>query len=89
MLQQLQCTLISKGSNKESDKVCVPHPDCGLVAAHTVDGQPGGQVQQTLQNLLVQLQVGQLPLPLQSAQVDLVWRQVLSEPAWWREKGEE
>lgn len=48
------------------------HPDGGLVAAHTVDGQPGGQVQQALEDLLVQLQVGQVTLPLQRAQVDLV-----------------
>ncbi|KAF3859255.1 hypothetical protein F7725_021654 [Dissostichus mawsoni] len=34
----------------------VPHPDGGLVALDAVDGEPGGQVQQALQNLLVQLQ---------------------------------
>lgn len=58
----------------------VPHPDGGLVAAHTVDGQPCGQVEQALEHLLVQLQVGQLALALQCAQVDLVRRQVLSKP---------
>lgn len=58
-----------------------PHPDGSLVAEHTVDGQPGWQVQQTLENLLIQLQVGELALPLQRAQVDFVRRQVLSKPA--------
>lgn len=50
----------------------VPHPDSSLIAAHPVDGQPGGQVQQALEDLLIQLQVCQLTLPLQRAQVDLV-----------------
>lgn len=59
----------------------LPYADGGLVAAHAVDGQPGGKVQQTLEHLLVQLQVGQLALALQRAQVDLVGRQVLGEPA--------
>lgn len=59
----------------------VAHPDGGLVAAHAVDGQPCGQVQQALEDLLVQLQVGQLALALQRAQVDLVRRQVLGKPA--------
>lgn len=58
----------------------VPHPDGGLIAAHTVDRQPGGQVQEALENLFIQLQVGELALPLQRAQVDLVRRQVLSKP---------
>lgn len=57
------------------------HPDGGLVAAHTVDGQPCGQVQQALEDLLVQLQVGQLAFALQCAQVDLVWGQVLGKSA--------
>lgn len=57
------------------------HSDGSLVAAHTVDGQPCGQVQQALEDLLVQLKVGQLALALQRAQVDLVWGQVLSKSA--------
>ena len=64
----------------------MPHPDGGFVAAHAVDGQPGGQIQQALENLLVQLQIGELALPLQRAQVDLVRRQVLSKPT--RHRGE-
>ena len=58
-----------------------PHPDGSLVAEHTVDGQPGGQVQQALEDLLIQLQVGELALPLQRTQVDLVRGQVLRKPA--------
>ena len=56
-----------------------PYPNGGLVAVDTGDGQPGGQVQHVLQNLLVQLQVGKLPFPLERAQVDLVRGEVLGE----------
>lgn len=62
----------SRGQKARSSS-SVAHPDGGLVAAHTVDGQPGGQIQQALEDLLVQLQVGQVTLPLQRAQVDLIW----------------
>lgn len=56
------------------------HPDGRLVAVDPGDGEPGGQLQHILQHLLVQLQVGQLPLPLQRAQVDFVWREILRKP---------
>lgn len=65
-------------------QVSLSYPDGSLVAAHFVDGQPGGQVQHALQYLLIQLQVGELALALQRAQVDLVWGQVLSKPAGGR-----
>lgn len=56
------------------------YPYSSLVAVDTGDGQPGGQIQHVLQHLLIQLQVGQLTLSLQCAQVDLIWGEVLSEP---------
>lgn len=58
------------------------HPDCSLVAVDPGDSQPGGKVQHVLQHLLIQLQVGQLALALQRAEVDLVWGQVLGEPSY-------
>ena len=78
----LQGVLATQKSREQTAKSCssVTHPDGGLVAAHTVDGQPSRQVQQALEDLLVQLQVGQVTFPLQRAQVDLVWWQVLSKP---------
>ena len=68
--------------------ICIlsSHPDCSFVAVDPGDSQPGRQVQHVLENLLVQLQVGQLALPLQGAQVDLVRGQVLSEPSQEEEK---
>lgn len=56
------------------------HPDRSLVAVDAGDGEPGGQLQHILQHLFIQLQVGQLPLPFQCAQVDLVWREILGKP---------
>jgi len=64
------------------DAITAPsaHPDGRLVAVDPGDCKPGGQLQHILQHLLIQLQVGQLPLPLQGAQVDFVWREILGEP---------
>ena len=56
------------------------YPDGCFVAVDPCDRQPGGQVKHVLQNLLIEFKVGQLPLPLQRAQVDLVRGQVLGEP---------
>jgi len=56
------------------------YPYSSLVAVDTGDGQPGGQIQHVLQDLLIQLQVGQLTLSLQCAQVNLIRGEVLSEP---------
>lgn len=55
-------------------------PYSSLVAVDTGDSQPGGQIQHVLQDLLVQLQVGQLALSFQRAQVDLIWGEVFCEP---------
>lgn len=63
------------------------HPDGCLVAVDPGDGEPGGQLQHILQHLLIQLQVGQLPLPLQGAQVDFVWREILGEPTGEERRG--
>lgn len=57
------------------------HLDGGPIAVDPSDGQPGRQFQNILQNLFVQLQMGQLTLPFQSAQVDFVRGKILSEPA--------
>ncbi len=59
----------------------VSYPDGGLVAEDFINGEPGGQIQHVLQNLLIQLQVGKLALPFQSAQINLIWGEVLSKPA--------
>lgn len=56
------------------------YPYSSLVAVDAGDGQPCGQIQHVLQDLLIQLQVGQLALSLQCAQVDLIWGEVLREP---------
>lgn len=56
------------------------HPDRRLVTVDPSDGKPGGQLQHILQHLFIQLQVGQLPLPFQRAQVDFVWREILGKP---------
>lgn len=55
-------------------------PDGGPVAVDPGDGQPGRQFQHILQNLFIQLQMGQLTLPFQRAQVDFVWGKILREP---------
>lgn len=57
------------------------HPDRGPVAVDPGDGQSGRKLQHILQNLFIQLQMGQLTLPFQSAQVDFVRGKILSEPA--------
>lgn len=56
------------------------YPDGSLVAVDPSDSQPGGQVQHVLQDFFIELEVGELSLPLQRAEVDLVWGQVLGEP---------
>lgn len=66
--------------NDNSSSFSPSYPYSSLVAVNTGDGQPGGQIQHVLQHLLIQLQVGQLTLSLQCAQVDLIWGEVLSEP---------
>ena len=58
----------------------VTYPDGSFVAVDPSDSQPGRQVKHVLQNLLIKLEVGQLPFPLQCAEVDLVWGQILGEP---------
>lgn len=68
-----------------SQNVGVSYPDCGLVAEDFINGEPGGQIQHVLQNLLIQLQVGKLALPFQSAQINLIWGEVLSKPVAKRE----
>lgn len=42
---------------------CVSYPDGGLIAEDFINGEPGGQIQHVLQNLLIKLQVGELALP--------------------------
>lgn len=59
----------------------VSYPDGGFIAEDFINGEPGGQIQHVLQHLLIQLQVGKLALPFQSAQINLIWREVLSKPA--------
>lgn len=66
--------------NDNSSSFSPSYPYSSLVAVDTGDGQPGGQIQHVLQHFLIQLQVGQLTLSLQCAQVDLIWGEVLSEP---------
>jgi len=65
----------------------VSYPDGGLIAEDFINGEPGGQIQHVLQNLLIQLQVGKLALPFQSAQINLIWGEVLSKPAEKRKRG--
>ena len=54
------------------------------VAGGPAEAQPGGQLGQVGQHLLVQLQVLQLALALQRRHVDLVVRQVFGEPVGHR-----
>ncbi len=56
------------------------YPDRHPVAGGLAESEPAGQLEQLRQDVLVQLQVPQLALALQSAQVDLVGGQVLGEP---------
>lgn len=64
----------------------VSYPDGGLVAEDFINGEPGGHIQHVLQNLLIQLQVGKMALPFQSAQINLIWGEVLSKPAEKRKR---
>lgn len=56
------------------------YPDGGFVAVDPCDSQPSRQVKHILQNLFIELEVGELPLPLQRTQIDLVRGQILGEP---------
>lgn len=76
----LRISLWRKGRRSGPTGPLETYPDGGFVAVNPCDSEPGGQVQHVLQNLLIELQVGQLPLPLQRAEVDLVRGQVLGEP---------
>lgn len=67
-------------SNRFAGLFKVTHSNGSFVAVDTCDGQPGRKVEHVLQNLFIELKIGQLPLPLQGTQVDLVWGQVLGEP---------
>lgn len=58
----------------------VTYPDGSFVAVDPSDSQPGRQVKHVLQNLFIKLEVGQLPLPLQCTQIDLVRGEILGEP---------
>lgn len=57
------------------------YPDGSFVAVDPSDSQPGRQVEHVLQDFFIKLEVGELTLPLQCAEVDLVGGQVLGEPA--------
>lgn len=56
------------------------YPDGGFIAVDPGDSKPGRQVQHVLQYLFIKLEVGQLPLPLQRTDIDLVRGQILGEP---------
>lgn len=78
-LEKKTC-LTCQTSYKTSSDESVTYPDGGFVAVDPSDSQPGRQVKHILQNLFIELEVGELPLPFQRAQIYLVRGQILGEP---------